>query len=305
MKSESLREILALDAQGRGLMESTVSRQKRELERLIRYLTQEKFMDIREMSREKIEEYFLYLQASGLSKSSLIISKTVVLRCFSLLYRLGHLLKNPGRGIDFVIREPAGIRGVMSIEEVKEFLESIETASGYGLRDRTMFEMMYVTGMRIGEIEKLDVEDVDVCAGEVMIRQGKGEKDRIVPLGKTVKGYLTKWLQEVRKWFVNTDKENALFTTRKGGRMPTGSIRGLFKRYLKDAGLWRDNLSPHSLRHSCATHLLDNGADIRYVQELLGHESLETTVVYTKPTVAGLKKTHRMYHPRENELYEE
>jgi integrase/recombinase XerD len=305
MRSGQLREIFATDVAGRGLKEKTIRRQRTELERFIRYLDEETVLDVRDISRESLEDYFLHLQSTGLSKSSLIISKTVVMRCFTLLYRLGHLLKNPSRGLEFIIREQSGIKEIMSVDEVKEFLESIETVSGYGLRDRTMFELMYVTGMRIGEIEKLDIEDVDVSAGEVMIREGKWDKDRIVPLGRTVKGFLTKWLKRVRKWFVNTDKEKALFTTKNGGRMPSGSIRRLFKRYLKEVGLWRANLTPHSLRHSCATHLLNNGADIRYVQELLGHESLDTTVAYTRQTVDGLKKSHRMYHPRENELYEE
>jgi site-specific recombinase XerD len=164
---------------------------------------------------------------------------------------------------------------------------------------------MYLTGLRLGEVVRLEVADVDFSLGQLFIRSGKGRKDRVVPLGHLAAQYLAQWVHTGRKGFIRNEAEKALFLNRGGRKLPSANLRHWFAKYLKAAGITREGLTPHSIRHSCATHLLETGADIRYVAELLGHQSLQTTSDYTRGVAEGLKKMHRMYHPRENELYPE
>jgi site-specific recombinase XerD len=194
---------------------------------------------------------------------------------------------------------------MMSQQEMNRFLDSIPTHTGCGLRDRAIFECMCVTGMRLGEVVRLEVDDVDFSLGELFIRSGKERKDRVVSLGRLSAHYLSEWVHKGRKWFLRDEAQKALFLNRGGRKLPPANIRYWFAKYLAVAGVKLEGLTPHSIRHSCATHLLENGADIRYVQELLYHESLETTSDNTRGVAEGLKKMHRMSHFRENELYPE
>lgn len=181
------------------------------------------------------------------------------------------------------------------------FLDSIVTKTGFGARDRAIFELMYVTGIRIGEVQNLNIDDIDFSLKEITIREGKGDKDRIVPLGSVAEDYINLWIKRGRKGVKASQR--ALFINSLEGRLKVGRIRAIFDKYLQLNNLENKGFTPHSIRHSCAIHLLQNGADIRYVQELLGHESIETTAGYTKSMIKSLKKLHKTYHPRENELY--
>ena len=156
-----------------------------------------------------------------------------------------------------------------------------------------------------GSSIRLDVADVDFAQDQVFIKCSKGRKDRVVPLGRVAKEYLLSWVNKARAWFSVSEIESAMFLNQHGRRMPRSNVKALLGKYMRAAGISRKRLSLHSIRHSCATHLLENGADIRYVQELLGHESIETTAAYAQGVAQGLKKMHKMYHPRENELYPE
>lgn len=289
---------------GRGLKEATIQRKAREVRRFLSHLAAEK-KDLREVTGKDLEEYFLHLKEKGLSSSSRMIVRSSVEELYRVLKRQKMVVADPFLKAEVVIREHSGLRKVFTQEQLEKLLDSIDAKTGYGQRDRAVFELMYVTGCRISEVCALQVEDVDFSSHEVFIRQGKGRKDRIVPLGKVAALYVEKWIHYGRKWFYGTESSGPLFLNEQGGPIAASAIRARLKVYLKKVGLDDRGFSPHSIRHSCATHLLENGADIRYVQELLGHESLETTVRYTEGVVSGLKKLHRMYHPRENELYSE
>jgi len=291
---------------GRALHEATVKRKMLELERFYRYLENTIHKtDVREITAADIEDYLLSLETAGYSTTTQVISRTMLKELFYTLQTHDLILHNPVETIDLYIKEKAGLKVILTVEEMSEFLDSIETHNGFGLRDRTICELLYVSGMRVGELTGLHVEDVDFSLNEVFIRQAKGRKDRIVPLGEVCKGVMEKWIKKARPWFVRGNDEGILFLSVKGKRLSSSSIRSMLSKRLKNAGIEKKGVSPHSFRHSCATHLLMNGADIRYVQELLGHESIETTVLYTRHIVENLKKVHRMYHPRENELYRE
>jgi len=291
----------------KGLKEETIKRKTLEVKRFLTYVNETLKKDVRDVTPDDIEEYFIRITGQGYAKSTLITARSTLADLFMALSRKEMILTNPMEQTDIYIREKAGVKVILTEKEMELFLNSIDTATGFGLRDRALFEMMYVTGMRIGEVCRLDVTHIDFSLNEVFIEKSKYRKDRIVPLGRMAKRFLEKWVKEVRVYFLKLVESDpgALFLSEKGERMAASSIRYRLKRCLKIAGITKQGITPHSLRHTCATHLLAGGADIRFVQELLGHESIETTVSYTKGVVEGLKKVHKMYHPRENQLYVE
>lgn len=283
----------------KGLHPETVKRKKLELLRFLDYFSAK---DLREIESHDIEDYFLWITESGFSKSTLGTAHSTISDFFMALLRSDMVMHNPMDLTDIIIKEKSGAKVILSENEMDTLLNSIETVTGYGLRDRAIFELMYGTGMRIGEVVRLNVADVDFSLNEILIRESKGRKDRIVPLGSVPKQYLEQWAKHSCSYFLKEIAldEGALFLGEKGVRISGSLVRYRLKHYLKLAGISKPGVSPHSFRHSCATHLLDRGADIIFVAELLGHESLETTCTYTKEIVNGLKKTHKMYHAREN-----
>jgi integrase/recombinase XerD len=289
----------------KGLKEETITRKTLEVRRFLTYVDKTLKKDLRDVTSDDIEEYFTRITEQGFSKSTLITAHSTIGDLFMALFRQEMILTNPMEQTNIYIREKAGAKVILTEKEMELFLNSIDTSTGFGLRDRALFELMYVTGIRIGEVRRLDVAHIDFSLNEVFIQKSKNRKDRIVPLGRVAKQFLEKWVKEVRAYFLRRVKNDpgALFLSEIGARMSESSIRYRLKRCLKIAGIKKEGISPHSIRHTCATHLLAGGADIRFVQELLGHESIETTVSYTKGVVAGLKKVHKMYHPRENQLY--
>lgn len=287
---------------GRGLSEHTVRRRLVEFTRFEKWCAKNHLTDYRETQSKDIEAYFLYLREKPYSRTTMEASRSMLKELFLVLKDTGRILENPMKRTEVYIREKNGVKELLDEQEVKQFLEAISPKLGEGLRDRALFELLYVTAMRIGEVYQLNVEDIDFSSDEVLIRAGKNRKERVVPLGRVAKEYLTQWVQTARSWFLTGTDESALFLSRRGVRLPQSTIRGRMKLYLKKADIYRPGITVHSLRHSAASHMLGHGADVRYVQELLGHESIETTVLYTHQVIEQLKKTHRMYHPRENEL---
>ncbi len=283
-----------------GLKDNTVARKFQELRRFLEYVESNDF-DLRSLNSTDIEDYILSLKKYASSTQR--AANALVSDVYKVLARSNLILSNPVLKTDIVIREKSGVKTVFTEEEISSFLDSIETKTGFGVRDRAVFELMYITGIRIGEVQNLDIDDIDFSLKEITIRLGKGDKDRIVPLGTVAEDYINQWIFRGRKG-VKTN-QRALFVNRNNERLKASRIRHLFNHYLKLSDLDNRGFTPHSIRHSCATHLLQNGADIRYVQELLGHESIETTAGYTKDVIKSLKKLHKTYHPRENELYPE
>jgi site-specific recombinase XerD len=274
-----------------------------EYRRFMMYMSNKSSIGLRDVTDKELEEYILSLAEDGFSVTTQIQARSMLKDFFHALTRKELVIKNPMELLDVHLREQSGIKALLSVEEMTKFLDAIDLHTGYGFRDRTMFELLYVTGMRCGEMTALTVSDIDFNANEVLIRQGKGRKDRIVPLGSVAKEFLFRWVGKMRGWFVSGEDNGFVFLNKRGGKLADSTVRYRLRFWLYRAGINRPEISPHSIRHSCATHLLENGADIRYVQELLGHESVETTVVYTRQIVDNLRKVHKMYHPRENELF--
>jgi site-specific recombinase XerD len=227
-------------------------------------------------------------------------------RFFRFLYRHEYILINPMS--DFRMKK--GIenkREIFTRDEIDNFLNSISVESIIGERDRSFFELMYSSGLRVTEELNLNLTDVDLSQRLLTIRCGKGDKDRVVPFSEVALAFLKKYIENGRKEFLKSvrgEKSKALFLSKRG-RLNKQTIRLCFNKHLEKAGIKRERLTIHSIRHSTATHLLEAGASVRYVQELLGHESIETTVRYTHLMMENLKRAYKSAHPRENKFYEE
>jgi integrase/recombinase XerD len=191
-------------------------------------------------------------------------------------------------------RTPSGLPKALSEADVNQLLASVVGQEPSHRRDRAILELLYATGMRISELTGLSLSDIDQESGMVRVF-GKGSKERIVPFGRLANQALLDWLSPVR-WARRGDSE-ALFLNMRGGRLSRQGAWGVVRRYGDAIGLG-DRLSPHVLRHSCATHLLDHGADLRIVQELLGHASISTTQIYTRVSTDRLRQVFMDAHPR-------
>ena len=235
-----------------------------------------------------------------------------VLRSFGrYLVEQDFLMSDPARRLVFP-RHPCVLPKMIPDVKQAVLLMGSATATatnGTGLSDiagvtcnRAVLELLYGTGLRRSEASNLNVGDLDLVGGYVWVRQGKGKKDRVVPLGQMAITALTVYLDAVRPTLIKDKDEGALFLNRFGGRLLGGGIFEVVKKAVASARL-SPKITPHSLRHAAATHMLQNGAPIRHIQEFLGHASLETTQVYTRVTIIDLKAVHAKYHPREKEGY--
>ncbi|ASV73342.1 Tyrosine recombinase XerC [Thermogutta terrifontis] len=210
--------------------------------------------------------------------------------------RQGWVKENPAKPLRNP-RKPRNLPHVLSTEDVQKLLEAPPASSPMGLRDRAILETLYSAGLRISELVGLNDSDVDLAAEIVRVR-GKGRRERLAPLGSFAVRAIRRWLA-VRKLHpsLRDQPDRPLFVNRFGQRLTTRSVARMLEKYLRQTGLDR-RTTPHTLRHSFATHLLNAGADIRSVQELLGHKSLVTTQIYTHLTTANLKAVYEKAHPR-------
>lgn len=199
-------------------------------------------------------------------------------------------------------RQSKRLPKAVSVEQVERLLSAPDDTDVLGARDRAMLETLYSTGIRVSELVDLNVEDFDET-GEALRVRGKGKKERLVPLGAHALAAIVHYTRTVRAdkrfapLWASEDKDHILFINKHGGRISSRSVRRKLDKYLRQVGL-DPSISPHTLRHSFATHLLDNGADLRSVQELLGHQSLSTTQVYTHLTTQRMREAYDEAHPR-------
>jgi len=249
-----------------------------------------------EVEANTIRQFLAFLNDREYSKSS-TARKLATLRSFyKFCVRRGYLSASPLIGI----RTPKQERRLpkfLEIDQVRKLLETPDDSTLLGARDRAMLETIYSTGVRVSELVDLNLNDVDFV-GQVIHIRGKGKKQRIAPIGSSALAAIRKYL-ELRKADRRSASFNqeALFINKHGQRLSTRSVRRKLDKYLLQAGL-DPSISPHTLRHSFATHMLNNGADIRSVQELLGHQSLSTTQIYTHLTNNRLREAYNDAHPR-------
>ena len=225
---------------------------------------------------------------------------------FQWMTRQHHLLYNPASELELPRQQQRLPRHILAVAEVEQVLNAClhgdVRTDPLGLRDRAMLEALYSTGMRRAELTSLRADDIDLARGTVFIRQGKGNKDRVVPIGERACRWIERYVFEVRPEQIDGDDDGTLFLARHGEAMQAKQLSVIVRKAIADANLDRfqdthPNAACHLLRHACATHMLENGADIRYIQALLGHADLSTTEVYTRVSILQLKAVHERTHP--------
>ncbi len=246
---------------------------------------------LKEIDRLTIRGYMAALQERGVGKRSLSRKVSALRSFFRYLRREGLLEENPARQV-WLPRSEKRLPSFLTREEIGELLAAPDTSTLLGLRDRAILETLYSTGMRVGALVAMNRSDVDLIGDLARVRE-KGKKERLCPLGT----YAVRALRDYQKSFPENDSSGPLFVNRSGGRLSAASVRKLLEKYIERAAI-KKKITPHALRHSFATHLLNAGADLRAVQELLGHESLSTTQIYTHVSKERLKKVYDRTHPR-------
>ena len=280
----------------RGLSSNTISAYRRDIGEYLQYLLTTNKTDLSKVSSADISSFQAKLQSAGRANSSVARILASIRGFHKYLLEEGHSEVNPAS----LVKSPKlGLRlpKAISISDVERLLEasgSLEPEAGelIQLRDRAVLELMYSCGARVSEIVDLDVDDF-TDSGLLRLR-GKGNKERVVPIGSFAENAVSSYLSRVRPGLL-TKPTPALFLNQRGGRLSRQSIWQLIS---KAGELAKLNVSPHTLRHSFATHLLEGGADIRVVQELLGHSSVSTTQIYTLITIDSLRRAYIEAHPR-------
>ncbi|MBN1125835.1 MAG: tyrosine recombinase XerC [Sedimentisphaerales bacterium] len=254
---------------------------------------------ILQVDTEVVRAFMAFLNEQHYSKST-TARKLATLRSFyKFLVRRNYLNSNPVITIK-TPKQDKKLPRYLEYEEVQRLLNSPPADTWLGARDRAILETLYSTGMRVSEIVALNMDDVDFL-GEVIHIRGKGKKERISPIGSSALQAIQRYI-EFRNKRMQHDSDfdsRVLFANKHGHRLSTRSVRRKMDKYLREAGL-DPAISPHTLRHSFATHMLNNGADLRSVQELLGHQSLSTTQIYTHVTTSKMKEVYDQAHPRDH-----
>ncbi len=245
-----------------------------------------------------VRNFLALLSEKQYTKATAARKLATIRSFYKFLVKRGRIATNPVASIRTPKQEKK-LPKFLEYEQIQRLLTTPATNHWLGARDRAMLETLYSTGMRVSELVGLNIDDVDFL-GEVVRLRGKGKKERVAPIGSSALQAIQHYLEFKNRRAQNNSNfdTKTLFVNKHGGRMSTRSVRRKMDKYLVAAGL-DPSISPHTLRHSFATHMLNNGADLRSVQELLGHQSLSTTQVYTHLTTRQMKKTYDEAHPRD------
>ncbi len=284
----------------RGVSPNTLTAYRNDLYQLVEYLIADRghadngcWSDI---DGQVLAEYVLRLHERGYSDATRARKVASAKSMFGFLFEEDHISRNPTEDLSSP-RLGSSLPDILSVEDVERLLASAATGdSPEASRDRTMLELLYASGMRVSELVSLDLEDVDLEQGSVRCF-GKGSKERVVPIHPKAVSLLRSYLDEARPAMATRRSAQSLFLNQRGDRLSRQGFWLILKKYVQRAGITR-KLTPHTLRHSFATHLLRGGAPLRHVQELLGHVSITTTQVYTHLTSEHVRAEYDGAHPR-------
>ena len=278
-----------------GLSENTLSAYRNDLLNLVKWLGKS-HISIADAKHEHLLEYFAYRVSQGMQPRSGARLLSSIRRFYKYQIRQGMIEVDPAEKIEFP-KLGRQLPAVLTEDEVDKLLGAPNVDKAQGIRDRTMLEVLYACGLRVSELINLHLHQVNVRAGVLRII-GKGNKERLVPFGEQAGDWLEQYLQTSRPALLKECHDcNVLFISNRGLGMTRQAFWHVIKRHAKAVGIDK-HLSPHTLRHAFATHLLNHGADLRVVQMLLGHSDLSTTQVYTHIAQARLQELHREHHPR-------
>ena len=282
----------------RGLSPNTVAAYDRDVTQFFRFAARAGVDDAGQVDSMLLRRFLALLRTRGLAASSLGRKAAALRVCFKYLARRGLVAADPAAGLG-TPRGPRRLPVVLKQREVAELLARPEAVDAVGLRDRAILELLYATGMRVGELCGLRLPDVDLGDDSVRVT-GKGGRQRVLPFGEPARVALLRYLSEGRSAMVPRQGDpsirEALFYNRRSKPMTPRDVRGMLERYR--VGIAPEGTSPHTLRHSFATHLLEGGADLRSVQEFLGHVALTTTQTYTHVSNDRLRRVYEQAHPR-------
>ena len=240
-----------------------------------------------------LRRYLAHMRERNYSKRTIARKLASLRSFFKFLYREGYLKTNPAASI-VTPKLDKKLPLFLDVNEVVKLIEAPDIKELRGLRDRAILETLYSTGVRVSELVGLNIDNVDFIGGIVKV-SGKGKKQRLTPIGDRAISAIRNYLD--KSGFKKASGKRAVFLNKRGGRLTDRSVRHVVGKYIKTVSL-REGISPHTLRHSFATHLLDRGADLRSVQELLGHMNLSSTQIYTHVTTKRLKEVYEKTHPR-------
>jgi integrase/recombinase XerD len=279
----------------KGLSKNTIEAYSHDLNQFLNHLKGKGTQEIGEVDKFDVRGFLLALKKKNLSTKSILRNLVAIRTFYKFLIQEGILETNPIEQLESP-KVAKTLPEILTLKEIEKLLEQPNLQTPLGIRDRAMLEILYATGMRVSELTHLPTHQVNLEGGYVLIF-GKGSKERIVPLGGEAMKWITLYLNTVRGILSKGRENSSLFINRSGKGMSRQGFWKNLKNYAKKAGL-RKRITPHLLRHSFASHLLEGGADLRSVQMMLGHVDISTTQIYTHVTGERLKKIHQRYHPR-------
>lgn len=292
MEADVTAFLRALEGE-RGVSPHTLTAYRRDVTRFVRFLTHEHVATWDAVTAPIARRYVASLDRR-LARSAIARNLSALRTLFRYLYREGKVSRNPLTLITAPKRSPR-LPKVLTADEVAAVLGAPDTSTPAGLRDRALLELLYATGLRVGELVSLRLADLSL--GDELRVLGKGRRERIVLMGLPAQEAMARYLEDGRPKLVRRRDPGYVFLNRRGGTLTDRGVRVILDRCLRRAALGR-RISPHVLRHTFATHLLDGGADLRSVQELLGHVNLSTTQIYTHVSRDWLKRVYDRAHPR-------
>ena len=279
----------------KGLSENTLESYGRDLKKFLLFIKSRGITSAREVKYGDILDFMTRSREEGLNATTIVRSMVSVKQFFKYLLSEKVLSEDPTAHIKTPKMKKA-IPGVISLDDVESILGAPDESTPEGLRDAAMLEILYATGIRVSELIGLKLNDVNFELGFVVV-YGKGSKERVVPIGDKAREKLLSYLRDSRPSLLKGREAKALFVTRRGAGMTRQGFWKIIKAQALKAGVTK-KISPHTLRHSFATHLLERGADLRTIQVMLGHSDISTTQIYTHVESERLKEIHKKYHPR-------
>lgn len=290
-----LKEYLAILKFERNLSKNTIASYKNDIEKFLSFIENE-IEDLSEINHRHLGKFFKFLIEIGLIEKSTARYHSSLKGFFNFLFLSGYIKKNPIEKIS-APKLSRKLPEVLSVAEIDKMLSMIDTTNKLGLRDRAIVETLYACGLRVSELINIKISDIYLDDDAIKVL-GKGSKERIVPIGSSAKEWIKKYLTESRVLIEKKGKSlNYIFLNNRGTKLSRMGIWKIINNYSTLAKIKKE-IHPHSFRHSFATHLLEGGADLRAVQEMLGHVSISTTQIYTHIDRNFIKAEHKMYHPR-------
>ena len=275
------------------LSNNTLQSYRRDIEQYVGYIDSNN-IDLMSTNKTTVISYLVHLQNEGRATSTISRNLASIRSFYQYLVRMKQLEENPTTGLESPKLEKK-LPTVLSVNEINLLLEQPKCVDLKGYRDKAMLEMLYATGIRVSELMNLNVEDVDLEGG--FIKCKGASKERVIPVGNVACQAIADYMNQARTPMIHDEKETALFVNTNGGRLTRQGFWKIIKQYKNQAKISVD-ITPHTLRHSFATHLVENGADLRAIQEMLGHSDISSTQIYAQLANSKLKEVYQKTHPR-------